>query len=135
MVPLDAYKKKSRFKKKIIVHGTNNIDVVPFDTYLAILLSASYKNESFHVFFLGQKRCGLEWVRVVRWCEWFAGASGQLGRVVRWFAWLRLGSRGSDGGWGSNMLAICVCYVCVLLGHVSVFCFVGASSCFCFIFS
>ena len=45
----------------------------------------------------------LKWVRVVRWCECFAGVSGHLGRVVRWLAWLRLGSRGSDGGLGFNV--------------------------------
>ena len=122
--------KKIRVSTKITVYGTNNKDVVPFDTYLAILLSASYKSESFHVFFLGQTRCEF---------KWSAGASASLGRVVTWvewsdgspgFAWVRVGPMVA----GVSMLVARVwVWVRWLLGfeHVGTLsvlclCFVGA---------
>ena len=67
MVPFYAYKnKKSRVLKKSInnltltVHGRKKKFVVPFDTYFAVLLSSSSRNESFHVLLLGQTRCGFD---------------------------------------------------------------------------
>ena len=81
--------------------------MVPFDTYLAILLSASYKNESFHVFFPDKRGV------VSNEFKWFAGASASLGRVVTWVEW-------SDGspGFAWVLVGPMVAWVSMLVARV-----------------